>query len=53
MKTKTMKFCEVPVGATMLVNGNLIKKVTNRTGRYIQYDRVFYFANAEMVAVLG
>lgn len=44
-------FASVLVGATFMCNGNACHKVSTRTARLIQYDRVFYFGMKENVTL--
>jgi ribosomal protein S27AE len=40
-------FYAVPVGAQFICNGNRCEKVSRRTARLLDYDRVFYFGRLE------
>jgi len=48
----TIFFC-VPIGSLFECNGNLCIKQTPRTGKLLNYNKVFYFGGTERVTLRG
>jgi len=46
-------FCSVPVGTRFEYNGNVYTKVSTRTARLEEYDRVFYFGIKDNIRIMG
>ena len=49
---KQIRFSDVPLYAEFYLNGNTYVKQSTRTGWLVQYARVFYFSQKEIVLVL-
>lgn len=51
MQQQYAYFSELPIATLFVQNGNFVQKVSTRTGRLLDYDRVFYFGRRELCIV--